>query len=293
MVQDSAVGFIGLGRMGQPICRRILAAGHSLVVHTRTRASAESLLAGGASWADSPAQIAQRAGTVAVCLNTVEASEDLFLGPAGLLAHAGPSTLLVEHGTISDELANRVGRGAVERGVEYVDAPLSGGPEGAEKGTLAIMVGGSEAAFARVHPLLRAYGQTIIHMGPVGCGTRAKLINQLLTFTHAATAAEALALAQRAGLDLGRLAELLRASFGHSRMLDRTLERVTARQYQAGAALTLFEKDLALIRAFGDALGVPLRVAAPARSILKDAMHAGLGDRDVSALRLLYPDDQI
>jgi 3-hydroxyisobutyrate dehydrogenase-like beta-hydroxyacid dehydrogenase len=283
------VGFVGVGRMGGPICHNVLRANHSLVVHTRSASKAEPLLAAGAAWAGDLGELVERADVVLTCLDTLQASEQVYLGSGGLLASGGRSRLFVEHSTISDALAQRIGGTASALGVEFLDAPLSGGPEGAQKGTLAIMVGGAKSAFERVLPVLRAYGETVVHFGAVGSGTRAKLVNQLLTFVHAAAAAEAIALAQRTGLNLQSVAELLRASFGHSRMLDRTLERVQSGHYAAGAALSLFEKDLGIVRELGDAYQLRMPVAAAASGILSEALAAGFVDRDIAALRLLYP----
>jgi 3-hydroxyisobutyrate dehydrogenase-like beta-hydroxyacid dehydrogenase len=284
------IGFIGLGRMGAPMCRRLLEAGHALVVHNRTPARAAPLVALGATVAATPAALAAASDTIITCLDTVAASESVFLGPHGIIANAGAGSLLIEHSTISPELAERVASTARGREIAFVDAPVSGGPEGAEQGTLAIMAGGDTDAFARALPILRAYGAIVQRMGDAGSGTRAKLVNQLLTFMHGAVAAESIALAERLGLNLDALAVVLRASFGQSRMLDRTLARVSAGSYDAGAALALYEKDLGIVAASGAAYDLQLPVTDAARRILDTARAAGLTDRDISALRLLYPD---
>ncbi|MGQ0647540.1 MAG: NAD(P)-dependent oxidoreductase [Gemmatimonadaceae bacterium] len=282
------IGFIGLGKMGRPMCENLLRAGYSLVVHNRTQAKTAPLEALGATVAASPADVADRVAVITTCLDTVASSEQVFLGPAGLVARARSGALLIDHSTISPSLARAIGQSAHRRGLQFLDAPVSGGPEGAQQGTLAIMVGGEEEAFTRATPILRAYGQTILRMGDVGSGTHAKLVNQLLTFVHGATAAEGIALAQRVGLDLDALAEVLRSSFGHSRMLDRTLDRVRSVNYVAGAALSLFEKDLGLVRDVGESVSLTLPVATAAQSILEAAHAAGLSASDIAALHLRY-----
>lgn len=286
-----AIGFIGTGRMGLPMCERLLAAGHALVVHTRTRARAEPLLAAGASWSDDAAGVAATAQVVITCLDTVEATEALYLGDRGLVAMAVSGALLVDHATITPELARRIGAAAATRGVAFVDAPVSGGPEGARKGTLAIMMGGEPAAVSRATDVLHAYAGTMARLGDVGSGTHAKLVNQLLTFVHGAAAAEAIALAERCGLDLEALGTLLRQSFGHSRMLDRTLERVRAGQWEAGAALSLYHKDLGIVEGVARDAGLEVPVTASLHEVLREALARGLGDRDIAALRLMYPRD--
>ncbi|MBK8247824.1 MAG: NAD(P)-dependent oxidoreductase [Gemmatimonadetes bacterium] len=283
------IGFIGLGRMGMPMCRNLLAKGNSLLVFNRTASKAAPLAEAGATVAPTIQELARRSDVVITCLDTTLASEVSWLYAEGIVACARPGTLLIDHGTIPPALARRVDAAARERGQCFIDAPVSGGPEGAERGTLAIMMGGTVDAVARARPILESYGSTLVHLGAVGAGTHAKLVNQLLTFVHGMAAAEALALADRAGLELDALGKLLQASFGHSRMFDRTLARVHARDYEAGAALRLFEKDLAIIAEAGKELGIDLPLVAVARSWVQLAQEQGLGDRDIAALRLLYP----
>ncbi len=284
------VGVVGVGKMGGPMVRRLLAAGHRVLVFNRTAARMAPCVEAGATATHSVAALAAAADVVITCVDTVAASEQLFLAAEGIVDHARSGALLIEHGTITPALALQVAERAAQRGVHFVDAPVSGGPEGAEQGTLAIMVGGSAAAFARTHAVVNAYGRTIVHMGPPGAGTHAKLVNQLLTFVHGAAAAEAIALAQRVGLDLEALGQVLRAGFGQSRMLDRTLARVQGGQYDAGAALVLYEKDLGIVADVGARGGLRLPVTGAMRAILATAMDEGLGSRDIAALRLQYPE---
>lgn len=284
------VGVVGVGKMGGPMVRRLLAAGHRVLVFNRTAARTVPCVEAGATATQTVAALAAAADVVVTCVDTVAASEQLFLAADGIVDHARSGALLIEHGTITPALALKVAERAAQRGVHFVDAPVSGGPEGAEQGTLAIMVGGSAAAFARAHAVVQAYGRTIVHMGPPGAGTHAKLVNQLLTFVHGAAAAEAIALAQRVGLDLEALAQVLRAGFGQSRMLERTLARVQNGQYDAGAALVLYEKDLGIVADVGARGGLRLPVTDAMRAIVSTAMSDGLGSRDIAALRLQYPD---
>lgn len=284
----TSIGMVGLGRMGDPVCRRLLAAGYDVRVFSRTMARAQPLLDAGARAAASIAELAGSADSVLTCLDTVEACEEVALSPRGIVSHARPGTLLVELSTISPALATRVENAAAARGLDYADAPVSGGPEGARNGTLAIMVGGSDAAFARAEPILRSFGRTVVHMGSAGRGTETKLVNQLLTFVHGAVAAEAIALAEHAGLDLEKLATVLGAGFGQSRMLERTLARVASDDYEAGAALQLYRKDVTLLQELSATLGLQLAIGTPAQSILEHAIDEGFGARDIAALRLRY-----
>lgn len=283
------VGFIGTGRMGLPMCQRLLAAGRRVAVHTRTRTRAELLVEAGATWCDSVADVAEAAPNVVTCLDSVEGTERVYLGAEGLVGRVRPGTLLVDHATITPELARRVGDAARMSGADFVDAPVSGGPEGAAQGTLAIMMGGAQEATERARGIVSAYGRTIMRMGDTGAGTHAKLINQLLTFAHGAAAAEAIALAERLSIDLGSMQQLLQQSFGQSRMLDRTLDRVRAGNYDAGAALGLYEKDLGIVESVAAQAGVSTPLVEAMQSLLRRARGAGLHERDIAALRLMYP----
>jgi 3-hydroxyisobutyrate dehydrogenase-like beta-hydroxyacid dehydrogenase len=290
-VERPRLGFLGTGRMGTPMCRNLLRAGYRLVVFNRTAERAQPLLDAGARWAGKPAEVAAQSDVVLACLGSVAASEALLLGGDGVAGRLRPGMLVVDHGTIGPDTARSLATRIAERGAEFLDAPVSGGSEGAQAGTLTIMVGGSASAFLRAEPILRAYGRLVVRVGDAGSGSLLKLVNQLLTFVHGATAAEAITLARRAGLDLDLAGEVLRQSFGQSRMLERTLPRVRAGDFEAGAALRLYAKDLELVLGAGARVGAALPLAAAAQAILQRALAAGLTDRDLAALYLLYEQD--
>jgi 3-hydroxyisobutyrate dehydrogenase len=285
----TVVGFVGTGRMGLPMCQNLLRQHVTLMVFNRTAARAEPLVSAGATIARSVAHLAAECEVVFTCLDTVDGTAEVYLGAHGIVPNAKPGTLLVDHATITPDLVWRIDAAARARDLSFLDAPVSGGPEGAQKGTLAIMAGGSMAAFERALPLLQSYGAFVRRMGDAGSGTHTKLVNQLLTFAHGMAAAEAIAMAQRTGVELEALGELLAASFGHSRMLDRTLTRVREGNYDAGAALTLFEKDLGIVAGVGEANALSLPVTQGLRERLREAMAQGLAHRDIAALRLMYP----
>lgn len=282
------VGFIGIGRMGLPMCRRLLAAGAELTVFNRTAERAAPLVEAGARQAATPSELADQVDVVLTCLASVEATEDALLGETGVRSRLRPGMLVVDHGTIGPHAARRFAAQLAESGAEFLDAPVSGGPEGAAAGTLAIMAGGSESGFRRAEPVLRAYGRMVVRVGEVGAGSVLKLVNQILTFVHGTVAAEALALARRGGLDLATAGEVLRGSFGQSRMLERTLARIEAGDFDAGAALRLYGKDLGLVLDAGAEAGAALPLTRAAQGILGRAREAGLADRDLAALFLLY-----
>ncbi len=286
--QRPVVGFVGLGHIGLPMARNLATKGFSLVVYNRTEAKARVLEAVGATVAASVGELAERADVVCTCLDRVEASLEIFLGPDGVAARGRSGLVAIDHGTIGPDTAREIAAGLEAKGIGFLDAPVSGGPEGAEKGTLTIMAGGRADTFAAAEPVMRAYGRTIVRMGDVGAGSLTKLVNQLLTFVHGAAAAEALSFAERSGLDVAAVGEVMKVSFGQSRMLERTLSRVLAGDFEAGAALRLYAKDLGLIDQVGRNVGARLPLTAAAEALLGEATGSGLAERDLASLIQLF-----
>jgi 3-hydroxyisobutyrate dehydrogenase len=274
------------------MCRRLLAAGVPLVVYNRTPAKAAPLVSLGARVAADPGELAAAADVVVTCLDRVETSVEVFLGPNGVAERARPGSVGVDHGTIGPDTARQIAAGLATRGIGFIDAPVSGGPEGAEQGTLTIMAGGDAEVFERVRPTLAAYGKTIVRMGDIGAGSLTKLVNQLLTFVHGAVAAEALGFAERNGLDVAAVGEVMKVSFGQSRMLERTLGRVLAGNFEAGAALRLYAKDLGLIDQVGATSGAGLPLTRAAEQVLATATARGLAEADIAALYQLFRRDR-
>ena len=284
MREPPVVGFVGLGRMGLPMARNLLAKGFPVVGFNRTAARAEPLRAAGATIAPSVGDLVAQADIVCACLDRVETSVEVFLGADGVLGRGKPGMLAIDFSTIGPDTAREIASGLATRGIEFLDAPVSGGPEGATKATLTIMTGGREAAFRAAEGVLRACGTTVVRMGEVGAGSLTKLVNQMLTFVHGAVAAEALAFAERNGLDLAAVGEVMKVSFGQSRMLERTLGRVLAGDFEAGAALRLYAKDLGIIGRVGRQVGASLPLTEAADALLERARSAGYGDRDLASL---------
>ncbi|MBL8986295.1 MAG: NAD(P)-dependent oxidoreductase [Gemmatimonadetes bacterium] len=288
MREPPVVGFVGLGRMGLPMAGNLLAKGFPVVGFNRTAARAEPLRAAGATIAPSVGDLVAQADIVCACLDRVETSVEVFLGADGVLGRGKPGMLAIDFSTIGPDTAREIASGLATRGIEFLDAPVSGGPEGATKATLTIMTGGREAAFRAAEGVLRACGTTVVRMGEVGAGSLTKLVNQMLTFVHGAVAAEALAFAERNGLDLAAVGEVMKVSFGQSRMLERTLGRVLAGDFEAGAALRLYAKDLGIIDQVGRQVGASLPLTEAAETLLERARKAGFGDRDLAALMEVF-----
>jgi 3-hydroxyisobutyrate dehydrogenase-like beta-hydroxyacid dehydrogenase len=278
------VGFIGLGKIGRPMARRLLAAGHELTVRNRSRAVVDEMVRGGARAAGCPREVVEAAKVVFTALPYPTTDAAIYLGPDGLCACARPGQVLIDHSTVSPDLSREIAAAARARGAELLDAPVSGGPEAAERGTLAIMVGGEAAAFERVRPLLEILGARVRLCGPSGAGSALKLVNQVLITIHSAAAAEALTFAGRIGADPEAAHEMLMAGLAASAIFERNGRRIIDRDFTAGARIELMVKDAALIRELCDSLGLRLPVFFRARASFEQALELGFGREDLAGV---------
>jgi 3-hydroxyisobutyrate dehydrogenase-like beta-hydroxyacid dehydrogenase len=219
------VGFIGLGAMGGRMAARLLEAGFGLTVHNRTRTRETELITRGATSASSPAELAAATDVVVGCLLDDRAVEQVYRGDGGLVSAARPGQVFIEHATFSPALARDIERELAKREAVFLDAPVSGGPEGAAAGTLAVMVGGNPQGLAEAMDVVRAYSSRVVHVGSTGAGLELKLVNQLLVSCHAAAAAEAAELMRRMGMPLDVASTVLHASWANSAMLSRMFDR--------------------------------------------------------------------
>ncbi len=275
------VGFIGLGKMGQPMVRRLLSAGHRVAAHNRSRRAVEELVAAGAVTADSAIQVAERAELVLTALPTPEAVESVY---RELAAAARGGQLYADHSTVSPDTSRTCAALLARTGAGFLDAPVSGGPDGAAAGSLTVMAGGAEADFQRALPAFEAYGQNIRLCGPVGAGQAVKLVNQLLCAVHSAAAAEAAVFGAKLGIDADLLLEMLGTSFGSSRMLTRNVPRFISRDFSGATSVKLLAKDLGLIAAEARAVGLPLPLGEAAERLFQATAAAGLEDEDIASL---------
>jgi 3-hydroxyisobutyrate dehydrogenase len=274
------VAFIGLGHMGAPMSRNILAAGHDLVVHDLRREAAAGLLAEGAAWAGSPREAGAGREAVITMLPGPPAVEQVLLGTGGLLDGLAAGSVWIDMSTSSPAVADRVRARAGPRGVAVLDAPVSGMAAGARAGTLQIFVGGDAATFALARPLLEAMGDPgrIVHAGPHGAGYTVKLMINLLWFAHLTASAEVLTVGSRAGVDLAMLRHCLLASPAASNFLDRDVLSVLERgDYDESFALALACKDLGLAVDLARMAGVPVPVSAAVEQVYRQA-RARYGD---------------
>jgi 3-hydroxyisobutyrate dehydrogenase len=274
------VGFVGLGHMGAPMSRNILAAGHDLVVHDRCPGAGAALLDSGAAWAASPREAALGRDVVITMLPGPRQVEEVLLGPSGLMDGLQPGAMWIDMSTSVPSVAERVRAVAGPRGIEVLDAPVSGMASGAEAGTLQIFVGGPAAACERARPLLEAMGDPgrILHVGPHGTGYTVKLMINLLWFAHLTATAEVLAVGTAAGVDLATLRRCLLASPAASNFLDRDVLAVLQRgDYDESFALALACKDLGLATDLARDTGVPVPVSAAVEQVYRLA-RARYGD---------------
>ncbi|APD47923.1 NAD(P)-dependent oxidoreductase [Synechococcus sp. CS-602] len=279
------LAFIGLGALGAPMAANLLAAGFPLSVHNRTRSREASLLAAGAAAAPTPAAAAAAADWLCLCLTDGAAAEAVLFGAAQPAALGlRPGATVIDFSTIdpavSRSLAERLGR----QGVAYLDAPVTGGTEGAKAGSLSVLVGGTMADLERARPLLEVVGSRITHLGPVGCGQQAKAVNQVLVAGSYAAVAEAMALGQRLGLPMAAVCQALASGAAGSWALENRAGGMLEGSFPLGFKLALHRKDLAIALAAAAATGLELPIGERVAAIEDALIEAGHGDEDVSAL---------
>ncbi|MBI4300157.1 MAG: NAD(P)-dependent oxidoreductase [Chloroflexi bacterium] len=280
------VGFVGLGKMGRPMALNLLKAGHSLVVHNRSRAVVDELAGIGAQAAFSPAEMTSQVEMVLTCLPTPQAVEEVYLGQQGIVFAARDGQMLVDHSTVGPSTSRKLAGAASAKGAVFLDAPVSGGPAGAQAGTLTVMVGGDVVAFERARSVFEAFGKNIRYVGGPGAGSVVKLANQLMVAINIAGVAEAMVLGTKGGVDPAVMFEVLSTSFGGSAMLSRAVPLFLARNFVPGTPVSLILKDLGLITALGEEVSVRLLMGHEAQDIFYDAATCGHGEQDMAAVVL-------
>ena len=280
------VGFIGTGQMGIHMARHIQEAGHSLVIRDVNRDSAAPLLKAGAQWAGSPGEVARACGTVITCLPTPQIVEEVVYGDQGLRSGWKHGDIYIDMSTNSPSLVRRIAEDAGAMGVAVLDAPVSGGTRGAEAGTLTIMVGGDTAALERVRPVLEPMANKIFHLGAVGCGNVAKLVNNMIGLTCNSACAEGFVLGVKAGIDPQILYDLLTVSTANNWSLQQYSRTVFKGNFAPGFKVALAHKDINLAVGLAEEHGLPVRLARAVRQDLAETVEAGRGDQGVDAVIL-------
>lgn len=284
------VGFIGLGIMGAPMAGHLIAGGHSLFLKSR-RAVPEALLAAGGTACASAAEVAERSEVVVLMLPDTPDVEAVLFGEGGVAAGlsagktgASAGKTVIDMSSISPIATKDFARRIGELGGDYLDAPVSGGEVGAKNAALSIMVGGSQAAFARAEPLFRLMGKTITHVGESGAGQVAKVANQIIVALTIEAVAEGLLFAAKAGADPAKVREAITGGLATSRILELHGERMIARRFDPGFRIALHQKDLNLALEGARSLGLSLPATALAQQLFSSCVANGLGGADHSAL---------
>lgn len=281
------IGFIGLGAMGKPMAENLMRAGFPVNVLTRTRGKIEALLDAGARWCDTPAAVAAASDAVITMLPDTPDVELAVTGPEGILAGARPGTLIIDMSTISPVVARRLAAAAEAWGMDFLDAPVSGGDIGAKAGTLSIMVGGREAAFQRALPIFQAMGKTILRIGDSGAGQITKAANQILISITIEGIAEALTFAAKAGVDPAKVQQALLGGSAQSRLLQTHGTKMIERKFEPGFRMRLNKKDLDISLAAGESYGAALPIAARVRELMAETLRDGQGEMDNASFVLL------
>lgn len=277
--RESTVGFIGLGMMGAPMAANIVRKGLPLVVYDIARKRVEEAMALGAQAASGPAEVARRASVVVSMVDTTAQAEEVIVGPGGLIEAAQRDDVVVSMSTIDPMALKRMREKLMARGVELIDAPVSGMEKGAQEGTLRAFVGAEPGALAKARPVLAAMCAEIVHFGPIGQGTTMKLVNNMLIQAGWVLVAEALALGAKAGLDPKQMVDVIGKATGNSVAFQYSAPRILARDFE-GIRMDITFKDMELQTQLGKSLGVPMFVAAVAQQVYQMGRAAGLGSED-------------
>jgi 2-hydroxy-3-oxopropionate reductase len=283
----SNVGFIGLGIMGRPMASNLIEAGYLLAVYARRPEAAQPLANAGAKLFDSPAALAANTDIVFTMVSDTPDVEDVMVGERGIAHGARRGSIVVDMSTISPEATRRIAGQLAARDVEMLDAPVSGGEQGAIDGQLSIMVGGKPEVFARVRPLLECLGKNIVHIGDHGAGQVAKACNQILVAQTMAAVAEALLLARAAGADPVRVREALLGGFAYSKILEVHGLRVIEGNYRPGFKARLHHKDIRIALNTAEQNGVTLPGTQRAAQYLDELVEKGQGELDSAAIAII------
>ena len=284
MTVGDAVGFIGLGIMGKPMAKNLLAAGFDLTVHSRSPGPVEELVAAGASSASDPAEVAAASGITITMLPDTPDVEQVILGAKGVGEGTSSGSLVIDMSSIDPAPTRTIAEALAERDVAMLDAPVSGGERGAIDAALSIMVGGDDEAVRRAMPVLEALGKTIVHVGPSGAGQVTKACNQLVVAATIEAVAEALLLAERSGVDPAKVREALLGGFAGSKILEVHGRRMLDRTFDPGFRIRLHRKDARIVEDAAAATGTPIPSFAVVAAQLQEAVDAGEGELDHSGL---------
>ena len=284
------IGLIGLGIMGRPMARNLLKAGYPLIVHDVTRAAVDDLVAEGATAGTSPRQVAEAVDVLITMLPDSPQVREVYLGPDGAFEALRPGWLAIDMSSIAPSTARELAERAAAAGADMLDAPVSGGDKGAIAGSLSIMVGGTDVAFARAAPIFEALGKTIVHMGPAGAGQVTKVCNQVVVAVVIEAVSEALVLGAKAGVDPARIADVLQGGLAATKVLELRRSNMLGGTFDPGFRVRLHLKDLKNALDLAREIDVALPAAAGVDQLMRAMAAAGRADYDHSGLITMLED---
>ncbi len=286
--ETTRIGFVGLGVMGQAMSRNILKAGFALTVHNRTRSKADTLVAEGARFAASPAEVARDSDIVFTCVPDTPDVALVLFGPKGIVEGARSGTVVIDCSTISAVATAEFAARLKKNGIDMIDSPVSGGPQGAIAGTLSCMIGGDTPAVERIRPVMEAIGKTFVHVGPSGSGQVVKSCNQLVICATMMGMSEAVALAMKKGIDPAVMREALIGGAANSYVMQAHCKRLIERTLEPGFRATLMLKDINHAAAVGRDAGAFMPTADLSRQMLQALCQTGRDGLDSAAVGLVF-----
>ena len=281
---SKTIGFIGLGIMGKPMARNLMKAGYPLVVYNRTASKADELVAAGAQQVGSPREVAQGAEVIITMVADSPEVEQIILGPQGVLESVKAGSVVIDMSSISPVVTKKIAAKLARKGAAMLDAPVSGGEIGAVQGTLSIMVGGDEAVFEGVRPILEKMGKSVVRVGEIGAGGFTKLSNQIIVAAALQAIAEGMVLAQKAGVDIQRVYEAIKGGMAGGRTLDMKIPLLAQHKFEPGFKMDLHIKDLKNALLAGKSLGVPLPATGLIHELFTACSAQGKGQKDHSVI---------
>lgn len=282
------IGFIGLGIMGKPMSLNLIKAGYELVVYNRSQKAIDEVVQAGAETGQSPKDVAERSDVIITMLPNSPEVKEVVLGPNGVLEGAKPGSIVIDMSSIAPGASQEVGKGLAEKGVRFLDAPVSGGEPGAIAGTLSIMVGGKKEDFEESLPILKAMGASAVLCGDVGAGNVTKLANQIIVAVNIAAVSEAMTLAAKSGVNPDTVYQAIRGGLAGSKVLDAKGPMMFERRFDPGFRINLHIKDLNNVLETGHDIGSPLPLTASVMEMMQTLKGFGLDHNDHSALVQYY-----
>ncbi|MDA3957739.1 MAG: 2-hydroxy-3-oxopropionate reductase [Oceanispirochaeta sp.] len=282
------IGFIGLGIMGKPMAKNLLKAGHELIVLDMNKAAVEELINAGASSAVTPAEVASQTDVVITMLPNSPHVKTVALGENGLIESAAPGKVLIDMSSIAPGVSQEVAAGLEAKGMDMLDAPVSGGEPKAIDGTIAVMVGGKKDVFDKYKDIMDVMGGSVVYVGKIGAGNTTKLCNQIVVALNIAAVSEAMVLAKKAGVDPDLVYQAIRGGLAGSTVMDAKAPMMMDRNFKPGFRIDLHIKDMTNALETSRAVGAPLPMAALAMEIMQAIKQDGCGVEDHSSIVKFY-----